>query len=311
MDALAVIFEKPETMRLARLALPVLKSDEVLVEVDFSGISTGTERLLWQGTMPPFPGMGYPLVPGYETVGRVVAKGDDVDLVEGAQVFVPGANCFDGVRGLFGGAASRLVVKRERIFALNGDMGQETVLLALAGTAYHALVNGPLPQLIIGHGVLGRLMARLVPLMGGDAPVVWEADPERRGSAQGYSVSCVEDDTRRDYSCIADVSGDSNILDSAVQRLAKGGEILLAGFYHDRLNFSFPPAFMKEAKIRVAAEWQPGDMAAVLALIEAGSLDLSGLVTHSEAAENAEHAYRTAFSDRNCLKMILDWRGQA
>jgi myo-inositol-1(or 4)-monophosphatase len=39
-----------------------------------SGISTGTERLLWDGTMPPFPGLGYPLVPGYETVGTGGAR---------------------------------------------------------------------------------------------------------------------------------------------------------------------------------------------------------------------------------------------
>ena len=49
--------------------------DEIVVDVEFSGISTGTERLLWDGRMPPFPGMGYPLVPGYESVswGGVMA----------------------------------------------------------------------------------------------------------------------------------------------------------------------------------------------------------------------------------------------
>ena len=34
------------------------------MDVEWSGISTGTERLLWSGRMPPFPGLGYPLVPG-------------------------------------------------------------------------------------------------------------------------------------------------------------------------------------------------------------------------------------------------------
>ena len=34
-----------------------------------------TEKLLWNGTMPHFPGMGYPLVPGYESVGRVIEAG--------------------------------------------------------------------------------------------------------------------------------------------------------------------------------------------------------------------------------------------
>lgn len=310
-DALAVIFDQPERLRLARLDLPELTSGDVLVEVDFSGISTGTERLLWQGNMPAFPGMGYPLIPGYETVGRVIAKNGDVGVALGTRVFVPGANCFDGIRGLFGGAASKLVVPAARVIPIEGDNHQDSVLLALAATAYHGLVNGPLPELIIGHGVLGRLMSRMVPLLGGEPVVVWDIDPGRRDDAANYRVTCAEDDARRDYATIADVSGDSDILDSAVQRLARGGEILLAGFYHDRLNFAFPPAFMKEARIRIAAEWQPADMAGVMDLLSAGLLDLSGLVTHREPVDNAELAYRTAFTDRHCLKMILDWRGQA
>ena len=38
------------------------------------------------------------------------------------------------------------------------------------------------------------------------------------------------------------------------------GEVVLAGFYSERMSFAFPPAFMKEARIRVAAEWQPEDI---------------------------------------------------
>ncbi len=32
--------------------------DDLIVDVGLSGISTGTERLLYSGTMPTFPGMG-------------------------------------------------------------------------------------------------------------------------------------------------------------------------------------------------------------------------------------------------------------
>jgi len=48
---------------------------DVVVDLAWSGVSAGTERLLWSGDMPPFPGLGYPLVPGYESVGRVVEAG--------------------------------------------------------------------------------------------------------------------------------------------------------------------------------------------------------------------------------------------
>lgn len=67
----AVVFEQPQHLSLMELNLAQLHEGDVVVDVEWSGISTGTEKLLWSGKMPPFPGMGYPLVPGYESVGRV------------------------------------------------------------------------------------------------------------------------------------------------------------------------------------------------------------------------------------------------
>jgi 3-hydroxyethyl bacteriochlorophyllide a dehydrogenase len=52
-------------------------------------------------------------------------------------------------------------------------------------------------------------------------------------------------------------------------------------------------------------------LAATLELISDGRLSLDGLITHEAEAEGAAGAYRTAFSDAACLKMILDWRGCA
>ena len=72
METIAVVLKQPEHVELNRLALTAPSADDVVVDVDWSGVSTGTERLLWSGRMPTFPGMGYPLVPGYESAGRVV-----------------------------------------------------------------------------------------------------------------------------------------------------------------------------------------------------------------------------------------------
>ena len=105
MDAFAVVLNKPKDLSVQRLALTPPEDTDVVVDIAWSGISTGTERLLWQGLMPPFPGMGYPLVPGYESVGRIIAAGTDNTDRIGETVFVPGANCFGTVRGLFGGTA--------------------------------------------------------------------------------------------------------------------------------------------------------------------------------------------------------------
>jgi 3-hydroxyethyl bacteriochlorophyllide a dehydrogenase len=317
MDTLAVVMEAPERLSLSRLELSVPGSADVVVDVEWSGISTGTERLLWTGKMPPFPGLGYPLVPGYESVGRVVEAGPDAGVPVGARVFVPGASCFGPVRGLFGGAASRLVVAGARVTRIPDPLAERGVLLALAATAMHAIVGGApagrperLPELVVGHGVLGRLLARITVAMGG-APMVWETNPARRAGADGYAVIAPSDDARRDYRAIQDVSGDASILDTLVGRSARGAEIVLAGFYDQPLHFAFAPAFIKESRIRVAAEWQPADLVATLALVESGRLSLDGLITHTSQVSAAPSAYVTAFTDPSCLKMILDWRARA
>jgi 3-hydroxyethyl bacteriochlorophyllide a dehydrogenase len=93
---------------------------------------------------------------------------------------------------------------------------------------------------VVGHGALGRLVARIALARGG-APTVWEHDAARSAGAEGYPVLHPDDDPRRDYHSIVDVSGDGEILDALIQRLAPGGGVVLAGFYAERLSFAFPP----------------------------------------------------------------------
>jgi 3-hydroxyethyl bacteriochlorophyllide a dehydrogenase len=309
MNALAVVLQQPEQLALRRLDLSAMSEDDVAVDIEWSGISTGTERLLWTGRMPAFPGMGYPLVPGYESVGRVTQAGARSGAKVGERVFVPGAKCFGDVRGLFGGAASRVVLPGARTVRIADRLGEQGVLLALAATAHHVAAGAvdQQPDLIIGHGVLGRMIARLA-VAAGASPVVWETNAARRDGTSGYTVIDPAADTRRDYRCICDVSGDAALLDILISRLAPGGEVVLAGFYDTPLSFVFAPAFMREARIRVAAQWQPADLIAVRDMAESGSLSLDGLITHRHDAGSADAAYRTAFGDATCLKMTLDWR---
>ncbi|WP_026046758.1 chlorophyll synthesis pathway protein BchC [Sphingomonas sp. PAMC 26621] len=306
METLAVVLEAPERLVLRPLALTDLGTADVLIDVAWSGISSGTEKLLWSGRMPAFPGMGYPLVPGYESVGRIVDAGAEVRGRIGEWVFVPGANCYQDARGLFGGTAERVILPSARALPVAESLGADGILTALAATAYHAVAGGNPPDLVIGHGIVGRLVARIAVACGAPAPTVWETNPDRR-DGDGYAVIDPEHDDRRDYATICDASGAPDILDTAIPRLAKRGEIVLAGFY-DRLSFGFPPAFQREARLRISAEFTPADVAATHALVDSGALRLGGLISHVRPATEALDAYPAAFGDPDCLKMVLDWR---
>jgi 3-hydroxyethyl bacteriochlorophyllide a dehydrogenase len=313
-QAHAIVFEAPRQLSLRRLELKPFEAGDLEVEVGYSGISTGTERLLWDGSMPPFPGLGYPLVPGYETVGTVVRAGDAPGIAVGDSVFVPGSYSFQGVRNIFGGAGSRLIVPHDRVVRVAPALGPKAVLLALAATCYHALAFGgqrqpPLvPELIVGHGVMGRLLARIALALGQPAPTVWETQAARRGGATGYACVHPDEDARKNYGAVVDVSGDHTLLNTLIARLAPGGEVVLAGFYKQDLSFAFAPAFMREAQIRIAAQWKKPDLQAVTALVESGALSLEGLITHTFELARAREAYELAFGDPQCLKMMLAWQ---
>jgi len=307
MKSLAVVIEGPQRLVLTTLPLDEPQPSDVVVETRWSGVSAGTEKLLYTGRMPSFPGMGYPLVPGYETIGTVVSAGPQAGLAVGANVFVPGARCFGAVRGLHGGSASRLVAPGARVMPIDVSLGERGVLLALAATALHAVnvARPDGPTLIVGHGALGRLIAR-VAVARGAKPIVWETNNARVSGELGYRVVAPDDDPRRDYATIIDVSGDAKALDGLIQRLSPRGCITLAGFY-DVVSFAFPPAFMREAEIRIAAQWAPDDLREARDMAECGALSLDGLITHRLAAREAANAYPIAFGDPACVKMVLDW----
>ncbi len=317
MKSTAVVFNRPKKLSLQALDLPTLQVGEIEVAVQYSGISTGAERMLWDGSMVGLPGMGYPLIPGYETVGQVVKAHKGSKHQEGELVFVPGANCFSGVRSMYGAAASRLVVSDQHVLPVSKELGPDAVLLALAATAYHAVSGGGThepftpPDLIIGHGVMGRLLARLTVAAGCPPPTVWETHQEMAMGAEGYEVVRPEDDSRKDYQAIYDVNGDASVLDQLIQRLGPRGEVVLAGLYKHGLQFSYSPAFSREARIRVSAEWKRSDLLAINELVNDGRLSLHGLVSHVQDFHLANDAYETAFGDVSCLKMVLDWSAHA
>ena len=310
METLAIVINNPGELDLRKVALREPGPGDVIVETHFSGVSTGTERLFWNGDMPFFPGMGYPLVPGYETVGVVVDNRASNKLKVGDHVFVPGANCYKKEKGLFGASSSLLIASDEKLIKIDPELKAKGTLFALAATARHAIagLGNKLPSLIVGHGVLGRLLARLTIAAGGEPPIVWESNPLRADNQTDYEVIDPEKDNSFDHESIYEASGDVSVLDKIIPKLKKNGEIVFAGFYSSPISFSFPPAFIKEARFRISAEFNTEDINITRSLLETGALSLEGLITHEKNVNFSQSAYKQSFEDPECLKMVIDWR---
>ena len=85
--AKAIVFERPKVVAFKEIPLTPVDDDTIVVQTTMSGISSGTDMKTWLGLQHPGNNVWYPLVPGYEAVGRIVHVGKNVrDLQVGQRV---------------------------------------------------------------------------------------------------------------------------------------------------------------------------------------------------------------------------------
>lgn len=321
----ALVITAPEQIELQQVALTELGPEDVIVQTLYTSISAGTERMLLAGRMP-HPMLKLPVVPGYETVGRVVTVGPDVPAgVEGQIVYVGGARCYVDVNPAWGGQAAALIVDYRRVVPLDGVQPELGVLLALGATALHGVdvlagadalstteINQDLAGkrvLVLGQGPVGQLAARIARARG-----AWLAVAERTASRRAHSQADLVLDGEAPLSdalggpvdAIIEATGSMAALASAIPALAANGTLLLLGYY-DKLDLPYMPLFLKQARLLTAKEWGPNDLGRVRGMIASGALDVAGLITHRMPVAEFVAAYQVALEDAECLKLVLNW----
>jgi 2-desacetyl-2-hydroxyethyl bacteriochlorophyllide A dehydrogenase len=164
----ALLFCGPGRIEQREEALELPPSDHVLVRVQVSAISAGTELLAFRGELPPdtqidetLGALGqetftYPFHYGYASVGEVIARGEGVDPAWiGRQVFSfqPHATAF-------------LAPVDDVLVVPQGLDPERAVLFAHMETAVNLTLDGaPLlgeAVLVIGQGVVGLLTTALL-----------------------------------------------------------------------------------------------------------------------------------------------------
>lgn len=313
-ETTAVVITAPGEVGLHTVRLKQPGPDDVVIETLYTSISAGTERMLLAGQMP-HPMLQLPVVPGYETVGTVVAVGDKADpALIGQTVYVGGAMCYDGINGAWGGQAARLFAPAARVVPLGEVNPRHGVLLALAATALHGVDLAALTEgdrvLVIGQGPVGQLAARLASANGAwvavsdrNATRLRLADADLKIDVTGATLN---DALTEPVDVIIEAAGSMAALSEALPHLAQAGLIVLLGYYQD-IALPYMPLFLKEARLQTAKEWAPGDLARCRDMIASGTLDVAPLITHELAINAVTDAYDTAMNDLDCLKLVLHW----
>ncbi|HEY6957797.1 MAG TPA: zinc-binding dehydrogenase [Candidatus Limnocylindria bacterium] len=288
---------------------------DVRVHAIASGVSHGTEMLVYRGQVPEdlaldLPTLAgsysFPIKFGYASVGRVVAVGDAVTrVVPGQLVFVHHPH------------QDEYVVPEAALVALDGVRDAEQgIFLANTETAVNVVLDAH-PHLgdvvaVHGQGVVGLLVTQLLRRSGARVVAV-DPIPLRRDLAMrcGADVSVAPDGAAdairertggRGADLAIEVSGSGAALQQAIDSVAFQGTVVVASWYGTkpvtlRLGAGFHRARVRLASSQVgtidpalAPRWDR-DRRLALARELLGELVLAPLVTHRIPFARAADAY--------------------
>jgi 3-hydroxyethyl bacteriochlorophyllide a dehydrogenase len=315
----AVVIPRRHVVELRDVQVKEPKAADVLIRTAYTSISAGTERMLLDGRMP-HPALAFPVVPGYETVGKVVKVGSKAPKeLLGEWVYVGGARCFTGVNPAWGGQSQYITAQADRIITLNGTSPDIGVILALGATALHGIhvanVKSGDRVLVLGQGIVGQLAARLARLAGAAYVAVCDRVDVRLAKSQADRVININQESLEEamdsdrVDVLIEATGSMAALTSALPLLSNNGRVLLIGYY-EHINIPYAPIFMREAQILVAREWAfgpDGDLPQIRDIIANSKIDVSGLLTHRVPLDRIQAAYRLALEDPSCLKVLVEW----
>jgi 2-desacetyl-2-hydroxyethyl bacteriochlorophyllide A dehydrogenase len=218
-------------------ALPARRDDDVLVRTLYSGVSRGTESLVFRGEVPPsqyhamrapfqmgdFPG---PVAYGYMSVGVVAEARAGSDLL-GRTVF-----CLYPHQ-------DRYVVPATAVTPLpDGIPASRAVLAANVETAVNVVWDAA-PSvgdrvLIVGGGVVGLLVAWLVRRIPGTEVTLVDVNPARATAADALGVPFATTPPGAEADLVVHASGDPGGLRTALAAAGPEALVVEASWYGDR-----------------------------------------------------------------------------
>lgn len=252
----------PYTVQLIETEMPVAGKGQILVKTEISGVSAGTEMMLYRGTYPNltakrWPDWGsYPVYPGYELVGTVVETG------EGVEEFKVGDRVI-----CLGEHAEYVAVPTSVAAKIPDDMtSEEATLAVLATTAMHCIRRADIRYgdtvAVVGCGVLGYLVMQHAKNSGARRVVVLDVNDQRLElAAQTGADLCInpakEDapEALRAFNggiladVVIEVTGANGTTEQALQLVRERGRVVLLGWNTEDVHFSFSEFYFKEATV--------------------------------------------------------------
>jgi L-iditol 2-dehydrogenase len=190
----------------------------------------------------------------------------------------------------------------------------DAALLEPLGVALHALDLGPVgpgaAAGVVGCGPIGLLLVQLLRLAGATTVVATDPLPHRAEAALALGAthvsSALEPGFHDRLDVVFEASGADDGLDDALLATRPAGRTVLVGIpVGDRSRFTASVARRKELTLLPSRRMRATDLPRAIALVEAGRISLTGLVSQRHALEAGGEAW-DALTDRRGLKVVVE-----
>jgi len=323
-------------LQTADIDAPVLGSNELLIDTEYTFISSGTELANYTGREPKVFQKGewceYPWRSGYANVGIVREVGAGVTRV------APGDRVFT-----YGRHASTIQYSQDRLVTPVREAVDPAVVAAsrMAGVAMTAIVVGEIgtnPWVVVfGLGLVGNLASQMFQIHGcrviGVDPVAERRKLARRcginrtvGGDADEAQAQVEEITGGELGNITvDAVGHSGVVMQALRATANHGQLIILGSprveVQGNLTDLLSETHLRWITIRGALEWcvpmypdignrtsQWSKQQTIFDWMARGQLHVEPLISHRLKPEQIKQAYDGLLNEPNVYTgVVLDW----
>jgi alcohol dehydrogenase len=201
-------------------------------------------------------------------------------------------------------------------------MSDEAALFAgdVMGTGYHAVADSGLRAgdvaAVLGLGPVGLCAVQAAKAAGAARVIAVDSVPERLAMAESFgalAVHLAEGDPRgaareategRGVDVCIDAVGHPQAFDLALRMTRKCGTVQAVGVYAERAEVHMGVLWIKSLRVCAGHANVIAHVDRVLAMMSAGLLDPTPLVTHHMSLEEAPEAY-ALYDRREALKIVL------
>jgi 2-desacetyl-2-hydroxyethyl bacteriochlorophyllide A dehydrogenase len=324
----AAIWEQPGELRIGEREDPTPGHGELVVEVGACGMC-GTDLHIADGALAPTP---YPIVPGHEFAGEIVAIGPSVEgWSEGDRVAVdPSLFCghceycrigrgnlcanWNAIGDTVDGAFAEYVkVPAANAYALPDELdfrqGALIEPLSCAVRGMHRIEIQPGESaLVVGAGTMGLLLQQLILRAGAKRVAVVDTNEGKLGLAEKLGADAVATSTEElgDFDVAVDATGAPPAIESAFDALRRGGRLMIFGVAHGDARVSLSPFRIYNDEITVL-----GSMAVLhsygpaVDLMAAGAIDTGSMLTHDFPLDGFGDALETVRRGEGVKSQVL------